>query len=72
MKKTLTIVIILVVVAVLVIWLAIRTSAPAGPADTAEILGQDTTPAINEQLNSLDLGDLDAEFQQIDADLNQL
>jgi hypothetical protein len=72
MKKILTIIIVLVVLAVLVFWLATRTSAPTGPADTAEILGEDTTSAINEQLEGLDLGDLDAEFQQIDAELNQL
>lgn len=72
MKKTLTIVIILVVLAVLIVWLAARSPEPTIPADTAEILGEDTTSAINEQLESLDLGDLDAEFQQIDAELNEL
>lgn len=72
MKKALTIIIVLVILAVLVIWLVSKTSAPGGPADADEILGQDTTSAINEQLESLDLGDLDAEFQEIDADLNQL
>lgn len=73
MKKTLTIIIVLAVLAVLIIWLVTRTSAPTiGPEGATDVLGGDTTSAINEDLNSLDLGDLDAEFEQIDADLNQL
>ena len=32
----------------------------------------DSTTQINQSLNDVDLGDLDKEFQQIDADLNSL
>ncbi|MBI1984645.1 MAG: hypothetical protein HYS60_00855 [Candidatus Wildermuthbacteria bacterium] len=32
----------------------------------------DTTGTIQQDLNSLDLGDLDAEFQEIDSNINQL
>ncbi|MFH0712449.1 MAG: hypothetical protein V2A55_01145 [Candidatus Jorgensenbacteria bacterium] len=73
MKKTLTIVIIVIVLA-LVIWFIFRSPEPvfSPEAGTTGVLGGDTTSAINNDLNSLDLGDLDSEFQQIDADLNQL
>ncbi len=77
MKKTLIIVVIVIIIAVLAIWLVYRSpepvSSPAGEtAETAEVSGGDTTSVINSDLDSLDLGDLDAEFEQIDADLNQL
>ena len=32
----------------------------------------DSSSAINQEVEGLDIGDLDAEFQQIDAELNQL
>jgi len=37
-----------------------------------EISTNDTTTVINNELNNIDLTDLDAEFQEIDADLNSL
>lgn len=33
---------------------------------------EDSSSAINQEIGALDIGNLDAEFQQIDADLNQL
>ncbi|HHE67512.1 MAG TPA: hypothetical protein ENL33_00400 [Candidatus Parcubacteria bacterium] len=33
---------------------------------------EDTTKAINQELNNIDIGDLDAEFEAIDQDLNSL
>ena len=33
---------------------------------------EDSTSAINQELNSVDVGDLDKEFQAIDSDLNSL
>jgi len=33
---------------------------------------EDSVSAINQELNSIDLGNLDQEFQAIDADLNSL
>lgn len=38
------------------------------PAGTLE----DTTPVINQELQSINTGDLEKEFQQIDKDLNNL
>ncbi len=72
MKKLIWIIVIIVIVIVgFLIWgrRANRVSAPTG----AEVVpGNDTTAAINQNLNSLDVGDLNQEFQSIDADLNQL
>jgi cell division protein FtsN len=42
--------------------------SPEVPAGTLE----DTTPVINQELQSIDTGDLEKEFQQIDKDLNNL
>jgi len=33
---------------------------------------EDTTPVINQDIDSIDLGDLEAEFDQIDAELDNL
>lgn len=41
---------------------------PTAPATIKE----DSTSAINQELNSIDVGDLDKEFQAIDSDLNSL
>lgn len=79
-KNQIIIVIIIVVLALIVIW-RLQTSAPAPvqppvtqetPVTVEELLEEDTTSAALEVLDSLDLGDLDAEFEAIDADLNQL
>jgi hypothetical protein len=44
-----------------------------GPSAEAPTIGTgDTTSEIAEQLDSIDVGDLDAELQAIDADLGQL
>lgn len=42
--------------------------SPEVPAGTLE----DTTPVINQELQSINTGDLEKEFQQIDKDLNNL
>jgi hypothetical protein len=41
-------------------------------APAADISDLDTTDAIEEDLSNIDLGDLDAEFEEIDADLDTL
>ena len=45
---------------------------PALPETISPIMKEDSTSAINQELNSVDVGDLDKEFQTIDADLNSL
>lgn len=61
------VVIVLVVLAAILIFSQGPAMAP-GP----EIGTGDTTSAIDAQLGSIDLGDLEAELGDIDADLNQL
>ena len=63
-KKTL---IILIIAALILIGLWIWQK-PEAPAETTA----DTTAVINKELESLDVGDLEKEFQSIDADLNTL
>lgn len=79
MKKNLVIVIVVIIVLALVViwrWQTGRILAPAPvvteEATLEELLEEDTTSAAIEVLDSLDLGDLDAEFEAIDAELNQL
>lgn len=66
MNKTLIAIIVLAAVVILGFWLMGPAEAPS---DTAEA---DTTAAINQSLNSVDLGDLDKEFQDVTAELNNL
>ncbi len=55
---------IIVLAAIFIFW--------EGPVATPEIGTEDTTSAIDAQLGSIDLGNLEAELGDIDADLNQL
>lgn len=57
------IIVIIALAAIFIFW--------SGPAAT-EIGTEDTTSAIDAQLGSIDFGDLEAELQDIDADVNQL
>ncbi|MCP6720053.1 MAG: hypothetical protein KJI72_01835 [Patescibacteria group bacterium] len=80
MKKNLVIVIVIIIVlALVVIWRwqtgQVLTPAPVVTEEAVlveELLEEDTTSAAIEVLDSLDLIDLDAEFEAIDAELNQL
>ncbi len=53
---------------------AVSPSAPIIPVGVKEEskINGDATAAINQELNSADLGDLDAEFNDIDAELKNL
>lgn len=74
MNKNILIVIVVVAVLVLAgVWFWSRQSS--APSQTQQPLTQessDTTASINADLNALDLGDVDKEFQDIDTDLNSL
>ena len=80
MKKNTIFIIIVVVVAVLaalIIWrFSQETGAPAvvpsAPTRPATMGAQDTTTAINDQLNTIDTNNLDGEFSDIDKDLQSL
>ena len=68
-------------VAVLVVgvgaWLMLTPAEPQAvtpppPPSPVAIPAQDTTAAITKDLNAVDLGNIDEEFKEIDADLNAL
>ena len=75
---TLAVVILLIVVAVvgIVVWrmqsgyIIPPTGEPATASPTVTL--NDSTSAINQSLENIDVGDLDKEFQEIDSDLNSL
>ena len=69
MNKKLLIAIIVIVLAAAALWWW-QSQVPAAPS--AEETGSDDTATISQELDAVDLGDLDKEFQTIDADLNAL
>jgi FtsZ-interacting cell division protein ZipA len=76
MKKTLIIILAIIIVAILVwYWWSSSSSAPQQQETSPTVQNpapNDTTSAINKELEGIDLGDLDREFQNIDSDLNSL
>lgn len=74
MKK----IIIFIIIVGVVVWAIMRFGVPATPSETSnEAAGTvptdiDTTESITEDVDSVDVGDLDADFQVIDADLQTL
>lgn len=74
MNKNILIVIVVIAALVLAgVWFWSRQSS--APSQTQQPTSQepsDTTGSIQADLESLDLGDVDKEFQVIDADLNSL
>lgn len=73
MKNKALIVVLLVVVVLVVVYLLLsqRGYVPAVP-EVGAPAADDTTAVINQGLEGVDLGDLDAEFQAIDQELNNL
>lgn len=65
-KLLIAIVVIILIAAGLWYWQSNRVSAPA------ESTGDDTSATISQELGTVDVGDLDREFELIDADLNSL
>lgn len=74
MKK----IIIFVIIMGAVVWAIMQFGAPATPSVTSNeavdtaATSLDTTESIDGDVNSVDVGDLDADFQVIDADLQTL
>ncbi len=71
--------IILAVVAIIIvasaIWLVLRRSAnetPTNPIDQSQTMKGDSIQAINQDLNSIDIGNLDDDFKAVDKDVNSL
>lgn len=72
MNKNILIIAVAVVVIALAGWLWYQKGyAPATEQETSQEQS-DTTSSIQADLEALDLGDLDAEFESIDQDLNSL
>ena len=66
MKKNLVLILVAVALVVLGFWYWNSVKEETSP------LPEDGTAAINKELEGVDLGDLDKEFQDIEAGLNQL
>jgi len=64
-KKTLLTIIIILAIALLVFLLSGSPAVTPAPAE-------DSTAVITQDLEGLDLGDLETEFQDVNADLNTL
>ena len=77
-KKILLLIVVLIVIVGVAIWLwkAGPSYAPTLPSGNGTpitpVIPDDTTSAVVEELDTLDLGDLDTEFQTIDQDLQGL
>ena len=72
--KTIVYVIIAIIV-IVAVYFAItqKTQSPAPGSDSLQVQpGGDTTTAIQNDLDSIDTGDLDAELKNIDDQLNDL
>ena len=79
MNKTLLIIIILIAVIVVGgIWWWTKSKAPSpGPSTPSTPQTElqppaDSTAAINQSLNQVDLGDVDTDLQKLDSDINSL
>lgn len=79
-KKIIAIIIIAAVIAAIaLVWAYEFFSRPEAPQSLIQVQeespvskNKDTTSEINAGIESVDLGDLDKEFQDIDAELNNL
>lgn len=65
---------VIAIVLVAIWWLSFRRPAPQAPPPPPAAEAPDTTGAITQELDALqaEIGDLNKEFQSIDADLNTL
>lgn len=72
MNKIIVIAIVIGVVALGTWWLSSRTGEIPSSGTQQQQQAIDTTEAITNDLEALDLGDLDKAFEGIDADLNSL
>ena len=68
MKKILTFIVIVIII--IIVYLLFRS--PVQAPEQSETLGSDATGAINADLQVIDVGDLNQEFQAIDKDLQNL
>lgn len=73
MKKNLIIIIAVIILLVVAVWYWQSQGPTSQNAPVSEgSASDDTTTAIDQDLRDIDLGNLDQDFQSIDADLNNL
>ncbi len=71
MNKTLIAIIVLAVVVILGFWLFNKPAQAPNTTGAAEV-AEDTTASINQQLDSVNVTDLNKEFEAVDTELNNL
>ena len=71
-KTWLWVALVVVVVVAGWLWLSRQATAPTLEVSGPPLSESDTTSAIEQELNATDFGDLEAELQATDADLNSL
>ncbi|MDP3975160.1 MAG: hypothetical protein Q8P88_02670 [Candidatus Jorgensenbacteria bacterium] len=64
--------VLIIIIALAAIFIFWQGPSVQAPEVGTEVGTEDTTSAIDTQLGGVDLGDLESEFQSIDADLGQL
>lgn len=79
MNKNIFIAIIVIVAAVVigfVVWFIQSSQAPTVPVplveDASKSAANDAVSAVNSEIENIDIGDLDKEFQDVDADFQSL
>lgn len=72
MKKLIWVIVVIVIVVIGFLVLGRRANNNVSAPSNAGITSGDTTAAINRDLESISVNDLNKEFQSVDADLNQL
>ncbi len=72
MKKILFALVVITILAALAYWWFGNTPVKETLPENQALLEEDTTSEILENLEGIDLGDLEQEFQYIDAELDQL
>lgn len=76
--KKITIIIIILLIAGVVFWMfKSKTNSPVvdigeGTIQQNNLLNDIDIPTINEDINSIDIGNPDQEFKDVEADLNKL
>lgn len=71
-KKTLIIAIVIIIVLALAIWWYINANMQRQARELLTAETTDTMDSINKDLNSVDLGNLEVDFTEIDNDINSL
>jgi len=72
-KKNLILIVLLIFVIGFGLWLnSLRNRQPTDVVVTTPVQTPDNPQKISKDVEGIDIGDLDSEFQSIDADLNNL